>query len=229
MTKYLFLSIAFATAFLCSAVTSTATTLISSAGGDGPVGFNDTVGFSFTIGSSPLSVTQLGVWDSGNDGLDNSNQVGLWNNTGTLLASVTILSGSAAPLVDGFRYSALGLPVTLSADTTYVLGAFSAIFENRTTGATPPTFSSDATLVGSRRNDSQGNFSYPDISHGSFPNQAIVGPNMQYGVVPEPSSALLCGFGIAGVMGFRRRLIMLCSEPGHRALVAIHASRGPGR
>ena len=26
-----------------------------------------------------------------------------------------------------------------------------------------------------------------------------------------------------------RRLTMRCSEPGHRALVAIHASRGPGR
>ena len=59
------------------------------------------------------------------------------------------------------------------------------------------------------------------------------GHHVQLVSVPEPSSLLLFGLGMLALYSFSKwrgqGLTMRCSEPGPRALVAIHASRGPGR
>ncbi|SRR6266487_546588 len=44
---------------------------------------NSTKGWAFTI-SSPVLVTQLGLWDQGNNGLNASHVVTIWTSTGTL-------------------------------------------------------------------------------------------------------------------------------------------------
>ena len=82
-----------------------------------------TQGFDFTVGSTPLLVTALGLWDENLDGFGSSHVVGLWDNSGNLLGSVAIPSGTVATLSGEFRYITLASPVTLSAGTTYVLGA----------------------------------------------------------------------------------------------------------
>ncbi|MBP6815881.1 MAG: PEP-CTERM sorting domain-containing protein [Burkholderiaceae bacterium] len=85
-------------------------------------GADTTRGYGFTVTGSNLVAAQLGVWDEGGDGLAESHQVGLWNSTGTLLASVTVGSGTSAALVDGFRYvDIVDVPLAVG---SYTVGAF---------------------------------------------------------------------------------------------------------
>src|SRR5689334_21008214 len=84
-----------------------------SSGGPGQPGSgvftNLTEGCSFTVGTQPVAVTRLGLLDlhftpgvgfvSGG-GLFEAHQVGLWTSTGTLLGSVTVPAGTAAPVVN---------------------------------------------------------------------------------------------------------------------------------
>jgi hypothetical protein len=68
--------------------------------GVGRAGHNSTKGWAFTT-SSPILVTQLGLWDQGNNGLNTSHMVSIWTSTGTLMAQSTITSGTGATLMDG--------------------------------------------------------------------------------------------------------------------------------
>ncbi|MFC1707626.1 DUF4082 domain-containing protein [Planctomycetota bacterium] len=81
-----------------------------------------TQGYSFEV-SETISVTHLGIWDQGQDGLIANHQVGLWVQAGALLGSVTVYAGVASPLTGEWRFEPLGSPVTLNPGTTYVVGA----------------------------------------------------------------------------------------------------------
>src|SRR5512135_2603468 len=58
-----------------------------------------TLGYSFSA-NSPISVVGLGVYDYLGNGLNVAHDVGLWNASGTLLASTTVPAGSGASLVN---------------------------------------------------------------------------------------------------------------------------------
>ncbi len=84
-----------------------------------PPSFTGTKGWAFdnTSPSSPgnyVAITQLGVFDSLGDGLANAHAIGIWSANGTLLASTTIPAGTAASLVDGYRYMPIS-PVLIPA------------------------------------------------------------------------------------------------------------------
>ena len=86
------------------------------------------VGHEFKIGSVSRTVDALGVIDLDTDGLATSHQVGLWrktsDTTGELIAEVNVPAGTAGQRIDGWRYAKIvGGPVTLNADTFYVLSA----------------------------------------------------------------------------------------------------------
>lgn len=53
-----------------------------------------TFGWSFKV-TSPIKVDGIGAWDSGADGIGPAIQAGLWNESGSLLASVTISNASS--------------------------------------------------------------------------------------------------------------------------------------
>lgn len=55
-----------------------------------------TVGFEFTV-SSPITITGLGFWDEGSDGLAVSHEVGLWNADGSTLLTSTTVSNADFP------------------------------------------------------------------------------------------------------------------------------------
>lgn len=86
------------------------------------------IGWEFTANSS-ITVTALGMVDADANGLLAGHDVGLWDSSGTLLASATIASGTAAELGPGtpayFRY--VNVPqVELQAGGNYIVGALYA-------------------------------------------------------------------------------------------------------
>jgi hypothetical protein len=107
---------------------------------------NGTIGWSFSVVGTDITVTSLGLYDSGGNGLADAHAVGLWTSGGTLLASATIPSGSGATLLGGYRYVAIA-PVPLSAGQSYVIGALyptqsgdNIIFNSTQTYVAPVSF-----------------------------------------------------------------------------------------
>lgn len=88
---------------------------------------NGNIGGEYTIGSVSRVVDALGVIDLDADGLATSHQIGLWrkltDTTGELLGTVTVPAGTAGQRIDGWRYAKLSQPVTLNANTVYVINA----------------------------------------------------------------------------------------------------------
>jgi hypothetical protein len=79
-----------------------------------------TAGYSFTV-LRTIQVNALGFYDWDGDGLNMAHSVGLWNSSGTLLASALV--DSASRLEDLFRYTDVA-PILLGPGT-YTLGATS--------------------------------------------------------------------------------------------------------
>jgi MYXO-CTERM domain-containing protein len=64
-----------------------------------------TLGFDFHV-SSAINVDGLGIYDDGKNGLTQAHNVGLWNSSGTLLATTTVTNSDG---LDGwFRYHTIG-------------------------------------------------------------------------------------------------------------------------
>ena len=83
-----------------------------------------TMGYTFTVGASPISVTDLGFYDAGLNGLVSSHIISIWDGGGTKLGTATVASGTTAPLTGDYRYVSLGAgSITLSANTIYTIGA----------------------------------------------------------------------------------------------------------
>jgi len=169
--------------------------------------FQDTIGYSFTVGSSSLRVTALSVYDSLGDGLLSSNTVGVWTNSGTLVSSVTFSAGTGAPLVDHFRSLSV-TPFDLVSGQTYRIGAFSLYGEDRYSGYVPNgqfAVTGDVTLVGGVRSSNYTTFAFP--SDAPAAGWAVIGPNLEYSAIPEPAtSVLLAGAAALGVALLRRKI-----------------------
>ena len=162
---------------------------------------NSTYGWNFTVGPSSLSVTHLGYFDLGQDGLQESHQVGIWNSEGAILTQGTVVSSDS--LTGNFRFS-LVTPATLEAGETYYIGAHSpsgldAILHSGP-AAGPTTFASEISYIGAV---SSTGFSFPGTPAGL--NVGVIGPNFQFTPVPEPHEyALVMGLGLAGFYSFRK-------------------------
>ena len=163
-----------------------------------------TYGWKFQV-NSDVSATQLGIWDQGRDGLDFAHDIGLWDSSGQLLAVATVPAGTAGTLVQDFRYTPI-TPVTLSAGGSYVLGAFYSPILDDYDYLADGTFNKAAlassfTTQGAffARNSS---LAIPDVR--SDGNE-IFGPNLLFHPVPEPSTIVLLGMGVLGVLGWARR------------------------
>ena len=57
-----------------------------------------TLGFQFSVASN-TSIISLGAYDSGQDGLVQAAQVGLWDLSGNLLTSAVVSSGTSGTLI----------------------------------------------------------------------------------------------------------------------------------
>ena len=88
---------------------------ISDLTGIGPFGLSGTGGWEFTV-NSPITVTQLGFFDSGQDGLVDAHPVGLWDLSQTLLVSGTFDS------VTSVRWAKLAARDLAHATVVQILG-----------------------------------------------------------------------------------------------------------
>ena len=203
----------------CVATFASANTIITNPGPGSLFGTtaNTTFGYDFTVGSSALELTALGIWDLQQNGLTESHTVSVWDTSGNLLATAVISAGTINPLVGEFRYATIS-PIILSAGTTYVLGA---TYIDHTLDPFVRNVSGDqatfdpAVSAGNARTKTGGGFGFPDNTSEGAGSE--VGPNAQFRLangVPDPgSTALLLGLGIG------------CLIYAHRCVTAQTARR----
>lgn len=180
---------------------------------DVSLGYN-IVGWQFTA-NTDLYVTKLGYFDLGSVG--EARSVGLYNASGTLLASATIdplnqgaQSGffrmidlaTKATIDKGQQYTlvtTLGSTGQFTADTTGTFGG-TGTFGNLTLtdlALLGDVFATDAALPANWAAATGG--VYGATTYGAF------GPNMEVTATPIPAAAWLLGSGLLGLVGVRRR------------------------
>jgi len=179
-------------------------------------GSNRMLGWRFSV-TEDVNVSAVGWFDWDGNGLNLSHEVGLWNTAGeTLLTSVVIPAGTTATLDSGFRYMALGTPVTLVTGQTYIIAGYDVgvsgdphVWDVSLSGfnahvngfASDPRISPEA-AIGSVA----GSFGFPTGTTGDA-RTVLMGPNFVVDVVPEPSvTTLLIGSGVLAFTFARRRL-----------------------
>ncbi len=165
---------------------------------------DSTYGWKFTVGDTPLSVSRLGFFDAGLDGLTDAHQIGIWDTGGNLITQATVPSGTGGSLVGAYRFE-LASPATLSANTTYHIGAHSpAPNDTAIMFEAPQTYASEITYLGASYAPVSG-FAPPSTSYGA--SHGVFGPNLEFTPVPEPEHyALLFGFGLLGLACVRKKL-----------------------
>ena len=197
--------------WLCTALNVQANAIITNPGPGIVDNFtaNLNAGYDFTVGSTSLMVTALGLWDgpqkiqgqlsgSAGDGFASEHVIGLWDNSGNLLAKAVMQIGTGDTLINGFRYAGVLIPtnpgpVILSANTTYVLAAAFIANDPDTIVANFPgqqaTF--DPAVSPGNARGSLGSFSFPSMNDGPG---SYVGPNALFTLangVPEGGNAVV--------------------------------------
>ena len=157
-----------------------------------------------------LNLVLLGAFDAtGNAGLNANELVGLYNSSGTLLSSATVLAGTADPLVDGFRWVNIS-PVTLTAGQTYVADLAPDALDAwayTNLGQHGSLFSPSITYGTSLYTYDGAGLHFPT---GDYGYESYLGPGLSVGAVPEASTIisgamLLLPFGGRAVRQLRKR------------------------
>jgi len=193
------IGLAGATIFVSSACADTPAFVLESVTSNPPSSFTGTRGWQFgLLPTDDILITQLGVFDSGGDGLANPHEIGLWRDdpghlTGTLLASATVPAGTDAPLIGGYRWVSISPVLIPHALASYVVGAqYSTGDADDTVTPHPSPFGPDIGAVpvnGRLAYASELTFpaAYTSPPSEGIPGERFFEPNLQYVVVPEPS------------------------------------------
>ena len=139
-----------------------------------------TYGWEFTP-TNDIIVTELGIVDVGGNGLLEAHSMRLYDPTGTLIVA-SVPAGTAAPLIDGTRWTTVTTPRRLEGGVTYMVAAYypsanteQLYFEN-----------ADGTTVSYASGISPGRGMFVQSSFGRVtrPNSQIAfrphGPNLRY-------------------------------------------------
>lgn len=165
-----------------------------------------TLGWQFTT-TQAIDVTALGIFDSGQDGLVDSYPIGIWNGSGTLVASAVVASGTVDPLTNQFRYAAI-TPVLLNPGT-YNIGALFTTGDDPLFFANfiaPTNFATDA-LITFDQGQYVGGPTLADPTSANPGSPGYFGPDFLLTAVPEPASITLLSAGLFVFMLLRRRRV----------------------
>ena len=173
------------------------------------------IGWQFTVGANPIVVMELGFQDYSPDGLLTSHQVGIWQLSNQVLIDSAVVPGGKSGTLDGFfRYAPLASPTTLASGTTYVIAGFDngadrhvwdvalIAYPNMQVNG----FSVDPAITlgaaGTARGPWMESFGFP-TSTVPDARAALMGPNLKYSVVPEPSTFVISvGLILVGLAGY---------------------------
>lgn len=178
-------------------------------------------GVFLTSNTTWPSVNWLGYFDKDGDGLENSHEVALWiqggpgGSSATPVASVTVPAGTAAPLLNGYRWVELPSTVGLWYSSWYVLAAktdgvdtWGDLLDGNAGQVTW-----DADFVGdnagwTRAGRYDWEWTWPNPPAGQAGENATYPvANMGYNiVVPEPTALTLLGLGALALWGRVRAL-----------------------
>ncbi|MGO9586981.1 MAG: DUF4082 domain-containing protein [Limisphaerales bacterium] len=141
-----------------------------------------TSGYAFSFNQDVL-ISAVGIFDSGDNGLTTTNQLGIWTDSGSLLAS-KLFDSTVSPVLDShFRWLSLDTPLLLSANTAYRVGTYGT--EPGLQGAVgPASLSSNVTFI-AEVGSSSGSFTFPQSSTQRTSGAAYIGPNLRYTVIPK--------------------------------------------
>ncbi|HME43241.1 MAG TPA: DUF4082 domain-containing protein [Syntrophorhabdales bacterium] len=190
-----FLSLLLATSSLALATPAFNFTTAANNSTDGTWEF----GIDFTV-NSPVTVDALEYYVGG--GITQAHAVGLFNSSGTLLASTTINTSSP---VSGFWGVENITPITLSTGTYQLVGISGS--DNYTWNDIGFTVNSNLTYLGDTYNSGT-TLQYQTPGFHNDATDGFWGPNMDITSttsVPEPTALLLLGFSLVGLAGVRKK------------------------
>ena len=189
----------------------TANTLIGNQGYSG-------VGLEFVVNPvTGIRVTELGIYDSGQDGISGLLSTLIFDSTQTSLVQMNFWAGSPGTLVGAYRFKPLAVPLHLAPGTYTIVGyGFNALDENHNSwlgGAGPgPTFDGGTVIGGDLISFVKSVYGGGSDAPGVFPTSPGVpagytgdyfdGPNMIF--IPAPGAILLGSIGV-GLVGWLRR------------------------
>ena len=177
------------------------------------------VGLQFTVNGPWVQVLELGIYDSGSDGISTTLSTYIFDTTTKEVVGSEIFSPGGSGTFDAathYWFKSLATPLLLAPGSYTIMGyGFdgSDLEHNSTLGGTGPTFDSAGGVLSFVRDawtDSStaeaGTFPlefgpYGPAEQAGIPQDYFDGPNMRFAIVPVPAAVLIgiLGLGTAGL------------------------------